>query len=257
MSGHRRSRQARPEPPAALNRLDGVLVVDKPAGPTSHDIVDAVRRHFRLRKVGHGGTLDPQATGILVLLLGRGTKLSSKFMGADKTYDGVMHLGVETDSQDADGAVTREADCGAVTREQVEAAMAEWIGDVWQEPPMVSARKINGVPLYKLARRGQTVERAPKLVHVYQFAIREFALPRILFTVRCTRGTYVRTLCADVGAALGCGAHLAALRRTRSGDIALDQSYPLEDVLEMSTEALAAAVLPLARFGMAPGDGGA
>ena len=249
MSGHRRSRQAGPGPPAALNRLDGVLVVDKPAGPTSHDIVDVVRRNFRLRKVGHGGTLDPRATGVLVLLLGRGTKLSAKFMASDKVYEGVMRLGVETDTQDADGAVVREADWRSITREQVEGAMAALTGDVWQEPPMVSAKKINGVPLYKLARRGQTVERAAKLVHVYRFSLDGFDLPEIDFTVRCSRGAYVRTLCADAGAALGCGAHLAALRRTWSGDIGLDRSRRLEDILEMSEEELEAAVIPLARFG--------
>ena len=248
MTGKTTSIHARPEPPARLGDLDGVIVVDKPSGPTSHDIVDAIRSHFRIKKVGHGGTLDPQATGVLVVLLGRGTKLSSVFMASDKTYEGVMRLGAETDSQDADGVVIREADCSGVSRAQVETALDRATGDIWQTPPMVSAKKVNGVPLYKLARKGKTVEREPKLVHVYEFTMRSFALPDVAFTVRCTRGTYVRTLCADIGETLGCGAHLAALRRTASGALTADQANPLETLLTWSADDLKARIIPLQQF---------
>lgn len=248
MTGKTTSIHARPEPPARMGDLDGVIVVDKPSGPTSHDVVDAIRRHFRLKKVGHGGTLDPQATGVLAILLGRGTKLSSVFMASDKTYEGVMRLGVETDSQDADGAVIREADCSGVSRAQVEEALAGARGDIWQTPPMVSAKKVNGVPLYKLARKGKTIEREPKLVHVYEFSIRSFALPDVAFTVRCTRGTYVRTLCADTGEALGCGAHLASLRRTRSGHLSVAQAVSLETLMTMTTDELKPLVIPVRQF---------
>ncbi len=248
MNRRPRSLHARPEPPAALDELDGILVVNKPAGPTSHDVVDAIRGVFRLKKVGHGGTLDPQATGVLPILIGRGTKLSSIFMASDKTYEGVMRLGVETDTQDAAGTVLREADCREITRERLEAALAELTGDVWQTPPMVSAKKMNGVPLYKLARKGKTVEREAKLVHVYEFSLRSFALPDAGFVVRCSRGVYVRTLCADAGQALGCGAHLASLCRTRSGDLTLEQAVPLETLLSMTKEAMKELAIPLRHF---------
>ena len=145
-------------PLGALDAFDGLLLVDKPAGPTSHDLVDEIRRHFRLEKVGHGGTLDPMATGLLIILLGRGTKLSNYVMGADKVYEGLMHLGETTDTEDLDGKILTQADCSGVTRESVEREMSKRVGDLMQTPPMVSAVKVNGVPLYKLARKGKTVE---------------------------------------------------------------------------------------------------
>jgi len=149
MPSRHHSRHAQPQ---EADPLSGVLVVDKPAGPTSHDIVDRVRRVFRIRKVGHGGTLDPLATGVLVLLIGRATRIAELFLGSDKCYEGTMRLGIDTDSHDAAGKVTREADCSGVTREQLEAEMATLTGDIMQEPPMVSAVKRDGVPLYKRAR---------------------------------------------------------------------------------------------------------
>jgi tRNA pseudouridine55 synthase len=237
-----------PPPPFSLSAFDGVLPLDKPSGPTSHDVVADVRRTFGLKKVGHGGTLDPQATGLLVLLLGKGTKMSSAFLGSDKTYEGVMHLGVATDSQDAQGAVIRQGDASGVTVEQVAAGMAKLTGDLYQTPPMVSAIKFEGVPLYKHARRGNVVEREPRLIHVYEFRILEAALPRVRFVVRCTKGTYVRTLCADVGDALGCGAHLAELRRTQCGDLSIGDALPLDAVLRMERDELARHILPLSRF---------
>jgi tRNA pseudouridine55 synthase len=228
--------------------FDGVLVVNKPAGPTSHDIVDHIRRRFGIRKVGHGGTLDPRATGLLIILLGRGTKLAELFTNSDKVYEGTLRLGVATDSGDAEGAVISEADPGAVTRDQLEAELRKRTGDLRQVPPMVSAVKVGGVPLYRHARKGQTVEREPRLVHIYEFALLEFAPPRASFRVRCTKGTYVRALASDIGEALGCGAHLESLCRTKSGAIGIEQAAAMDEIMHGSREELRARILPLRTF---------
>ena len=225
--------------------FDGILLVDKPAGPTSHDIVARIRHHFQLKKVGHGGTLDPSATGLLIVLLGRGTSASNRFMSSDKTYEGSIHLGITTDSQDADGQILSETDATAVTREQLETAMARFKGDMYQTPPMVSAVKIAGVPLYKLARRGEEVERKPRFIHVYSFRLLDYAAPEGRFQLRCSKGTYVRTLCHDVGAALGVGAHLRHLRRTESGGYDVEQAIPFDALFAMSQIDLLKVVLPL------------
>ena len=220
-----------------MNRTDpydGILLVDKPAGLTSHDVVDHIRRRFYLKKVGHGGTLDPAATGLLIILLGRGTRASNRFMSSDKTYEGTIRLGIVTDSQDADGQVTREADPSAITRDLLEAAMAKFKGDMFQMPPMVSAIKIAGVPLYKLARRGEEVERKPRFIHLYEFRLLDFTPPCGTFVLRCTKGTYVRTVCHDVGEALGVGAHLCQLRRTESGPFSVKEAVPLDSLLDMT-----------------------
>ena len=229
---------------ASLGPLDGLLLVDKPSGPTSHDVVAQIRRRFRIPKVGHGGTLDPMATGLLVILLGKGTKISDRVMGHDKTYEGTFRLGIETDSQDADGRMVAEKDAGAVTAAQVEVQIKLRLGDQMQLPPMVSAIKIKGVPLYKLARKGETVERQPRFIHVYRFELLDFAPPDVRFRVECTKGTYVRTLAHDVGQALGVGAHLAALRRTKIGQIDVARAHPLAELLE--APALDGKVIPLA-----------
>jgi len=224
---------------------DGVLLVDKPTGPTSHDIVHKIRRTFRIEKVGHGGTLDPNATGLLIILLGKGTKLSAQLMGSDKTYAGVMRLGRTTTTQDRDGDILEEKPWDQVTREQVEAQTAALTGDLFQTPPMVSAIKIGGVPLYKLARKGQEVERKPRFIHVYRFAVTDWAPPLVSFEVACTKGTYVRTLVHDIGAAIGCGASLEALCRTRSGTFSVDDALPLDDIVKMTSDQLAARVIPI------------
>ena len=237
-----------PAPPRAADPFDGVLLVDKAGGPTSHDIVDLVRRHFGLKKVGHGGTLDPQATGLLVLLIGRGTKLSESFMTSDKVYEGAMHLGVTTDTQDGEGAVTREADWTGVTKEAVEEQFAAMVGDLMQTPPMVSAAKVGGTPLYKLARKGKTVERKPKLIHIFEFRMIGFDPPLVNFMLRCSKGTYVRTICADIGENLGCGAHLAQLRRLKSGKLAVEDAVPQNDLGTMSREELLERIIPIREF---------
>jgi len=244
-----------PAPVRAMNAWDGLLLVDKPSGPTSHDVVDRIRRHFRLDKVGHGGTLDPMATGLLVILLGKGTKLSNYIMGSDKIYEGTMRFGVTTDTDDLDGQVLSESDASGVTQAALEAEMRKWVGDIMQTPPMVSAVKKDGVPLYKLARKGQTVEREPRLIHIYDFALLDFTPPSARFRLKCTKGTYVRAVCADVGRALGCGAFLEQLRRTRSGSFDVERALTMPRILEMQLDELVQHVIPVYQVRMGgPGD---
>ena len=248
MSNDRSGMPRRPAPPQQFSPFDGVLLVDKTAGPTSHDIVDSIRRKFRFKKVGHGGTLDPQATGLLIILLGKGTKLSSHFLGSDKTYEGRAHFGISTDSQDADGKVTSEKDSSFLTQEQIEEAMKPFKGDMMQIPPMVSAVKVNGVPLYKKARKGKDVKREPRFVHVYEFRLTNVELPTVDFVMKCTKGTYVRTICSDLGDALGCGAHLSRLRRTQSGDLKLEDAAGFEEVMDMTPDQLRERVISIREF---------
>lgn len=231
--------------PVQLDPWDGVLLVDKPAGFTSHDVVAKIRGHFRLKKVGHGGTLDPLATGLLILLTGRGTRLSDQIMGSDKTYEGIMRLGISTDSQDADGKILEEKSADHITAEQVQEQMTKRIGDQMQTPPMVSAVKKNGVPLYKLARKGEVIEREARLIHVYNFTMLGKTGPEVSFTLRCTKGTYVRTLCANIGEELGCGAHLQSLRRTESGKFNIADAYTIEQLLCLDPSEFYKKIIPI------------
>lgn len=224
--------------PRSFEPYEGVLLIDKPTGMTSHDVVDAIRRKFKIKKVGHGGTLDPMATGLLAILLGHGTKFSQQMMGSDKTYEGTMHLGAKTDTQDAEGVILEEHPYSSVSEKDIYDEFNSWVGDHMQTPPMVSAIKQNGVPLYKLARQGKTVEREPRLIHIYSFSLTAFSPPLVSFRLRCTKGTYVRTLCHDIGEKLGCGAYLNALRRTESGPAHIDKALPLEKALDMSLDEL-------------------
>ncbi len=208
--------------------MKGILLVDKPSGLTSHDVVDRVRRAAHTRRVGHTGTLDPAATGLLVLCLGAATRLSQVLTAMDKVYEGSMRLGVVTDSHDMDGKVLAESPVPDLTADVLEAALAKYTGSLLQVPPMVSAVKIDGERLYKKARKGETVERAPRPVTVHEFALLGYEPPEARFRVRCTRGTYVRTLCHDVGQDLGCGATLALLRRTWVGHHSVEQATPLD-----------------------------
>ena len=219
--------------PSQEPELNGALLIDKPAGPTSHDIVDIVRGLYRLRKVGHCGTLDPGATGLLVLLLGRATKLSQKLTADDKMYEGTITLGAATDTYDAHGVTTATGEVPALDADALNAAAAQFTGDLQQKPPMVSAVKKDGVPLYKLARKGKTVEREPKLVHVYSFNFSSYTAPVGAFRVRCTKGTYVRSLAHDLGESLGCGAHLRTLHRTESGKFNVADATRLEDLVKL------------------------
>lgn len=224
---------------------DGILLIDKPKEWTSHDLVAKIRNHFQLNKTGHGGTLDPNATGLVALLIGRGTKLSAKIMSGDKTYEGEILLGVETDSQDTDGETIAEKDPSSVTEEQLTIEMEAAVGDQMQTPPMVSAIKKDGVPLYKLARKGQEIEREPRFIHVYKFDLKTFESPRATFEVKCTKGTYVRTIAHDLGQRLGCGACLSELRRTQSGDFDLSNAWKLDNVLQWDRTELEKNLIPV------------
>ena len=206
--------------------MDGILVIDKPAGPTSHDIVDRVRRIFDQRKVGHTGTLDPAATGVLVLLLGRATKLSQHLVGTDKGYRATIRLGVETTTLDREGDVVREAPVD-VTPDEVVAALGAFRGEIAQIPPMFSAKHRGGKRLHELARRGIEVERDPVTVTIHALDVVSMALPDVIADLTCSSGTYVRVLAQDLGRALGCGGYLAALRRTASGPCTLEDAADL------------------------------
>src|SRR5512137_334893 len=177
-----------------FSALDGAILIDKPAGPTSHDVVDAIRRQFNLKKVGHCGTLDPAATGLLIIVLGRGTKLSERLMSDDKVYEGTMRFGETTDSYDADGELVASLPVPPITLEELNEAASQFVGDQMQTPPMVSAVKKGGVPLYKLARKGIEVEREPRLIHIYRFVFSAYQEPLAWFRLACTKGTYVRTV---------------------------------------------------------------
>ncbi len=225
--------------------LDGALLIDKPAGPTSHDVVEEVRHHFRLKKVGHCGTLDPNATGLLILVLGRATKLSDRLMSEDKIYEGTAKFGESTDSHDAAGELVGSLPVPAMTLEQLNEAASTFVGDHLQTPPMVSAVKKGGVPLYKLARKGIEVERKPRLVHIYTFRFATYTEPTADFRVACTKGTYVRTLVHDLGDKIGCGAHLLTLRRLVSGRFDVANAVRFEDVLTRSRKELEQSVIPV------------
>jgi tRNA pseudouridine55 synthase len=228
-----------------LTSLDGVLLVDKASGMTSHDVVAIVRRRLNTKKVGHCGTLDPLATGLLLIVLGRGTKIQDLLMAEDKEYVGTMKLGVTTDSQDADGQVVETKPVPELPREQIETAFSKFQGDFYQMPPMVSAIKKEGVPLYKLARQGKTVEREPRFVHVYAHEIQSVHLPEIDFRVVCSKGFYVRTYAFDIGNDLGCGAHLKKLRRTKSGKFTLEHAVTVEEIQTLDAATIEKRILSL------------
>ena len=225
---------------------DGVLLVDKAPAMTSHDVVAIARRALDTRKVGHCGTLDPLATGLLIVVIGRGTKIQDLLMAEDKEYEGTMTLGVSTASQDADGAVVETKPVPPdLDPARIGAAFDKYHGDFYQLPPMVSAIKKDGVPLYKLARKGQVVEREPRFVHVYSHEILGIRLPEIDFRVSCSKGFYVRTYAHDIGEELGCGAHLKSLRRIRSGRFTLERAVTVDDLKNAPRDQLLAKIISL------------
>lgn len=230
---------------SSQNNLDGVLLVDKAQGMTSHDVVAITRRALGTKKIGHCGTLDPLATGLLILTVGRGTKIQDLLMSEDKEYVGTLRLGETTDSQDADGEVTETKPVPEFSAAVIEAAFAKFHGDFYQTPPMVSAIKKDGVPLYKLARKGKVVEREPRFVRVYANEVQAIRLPEVDFRVVCSKGFYIRTHAHDIGAELGCGAHLRALRRTKSGRFAVDGAVTVAEIKESPREELVARILSL------------
>lgn len=228
--------------------MDGALLIDKPAGPTSHDVVDAIRRRFGIKKVGHCGTLDPNATGLLIIVLGRGTKLSEKLMANDKTYEGTIKFGESTDSYDADGELTGSMPVPPLTLDELNSAAAEFVGDQMQTPPMVSAIKKDGVPLYKLARKGVEVPREPRLIHIYTFRFSSYQEPIGEFRIACTKGTYVRSIAHELGQKLGCGAHLASLRRIISGKFDVAEAIRLDELMQLTQTQLEGRVTPFLKL---------
>ena len=212
--------------------MDGILIVNKPRGMTSHDVVAGVRRLSKQKRVGHAGTLDPMASGVLLVCLGRATRVAEYLTGTDKTYRAVMRLGVETDTYDAEGRVVATQPVN-VTESTLRKALVNFVGEIDQVPPMYSALKRQGKPLYKLARKGIEVEREPRRVTIHEIALREFMAggqPDATVKVRCSAGTYIRSLAHDIGAALGCGAHLIELTRLASGSFTIDEAVSLQDL---------------------------
>ncbi len=221
-----------------MAQINSILLVDKPSGPTSHDIVNMVRRWSAQRRVGHAGTLDPAATGLLVLLLGKATRLSSWIMGADKTYEGVVRFGIATDTLDADGSEVGREPC-VFSSAELRLAVEGLTGEITQVPPRYSAVKVAGQPAYKTARAGGEVNLPERQVRIDSFKVGGLVpgdFPSVSFQVECSSGTYIRSLAADLGAALGCFAHLESLRRTRVGRFSLDAGVTVDELRGLSQE---------------------
>ncbi len=212
----------------------GIVIIDKPAGVSSAKVVADVKRTLKVDKVGHTGTLDPFATGVMACCINRATKLARFFLGGAKRYEAILTLGVETDTQDVTGQVTATGSCQGVDRAGLDAAVRKFVGHIDQLPPAYSALKHEGVPLYRLARKGRPVQKPPRRVHVTALEVRAVELPDVHVSVACSAGTYVRTLAADIGAALGCGGHLKALRRTESAGFGLEQALTLSELKSLA-----------------------
>jgi len=225
--------------------LDGVLLVDKPADHTSHDVIARLRGKLKMKRIGHAGTLDPMATGVLVVLVGKATRVSQYLMSVDKEYAGTIKLGQVTNTQDAEGEVLETRPVPPLTEAEVLATMKSFVGDQYQTPPMFSAIKIDGVPLYKMARKGEEIEREPRFVRISSFELTRFASPEIDFVLRCSKGTYVRTIAHDFGAKLGCGGHLSALRRTATGKFVIAQCLTLDQIQAMTLPEIEKRLLPV------------
>ena len=211
--------------------MDGIVIVDKPEGWTSQDVVSKLRGVFQTRRIGHGGTLDPMATGVLPVFVGRATRGVEFFEHAEKTYETVLRLGLTTDTEDISGNVLTEQDA-FITGEELEAVLEKFRGEILQVPPMYSALKINGQKLVDMARKGKTVERQPRPIIIHELTLLGMEADGIRLRVRCSKGTYIRTLCKDIGEALGCGSCMAALRRVQAGEYTIDEAVPLLQLLE-------------------------
>ena len=231
----------------------GVLLVDKDPGMTSHDVVAIARRSMGIKKIGHCGTLDPMATGLLMLVVGRATKIQDLLMSEDKQYVGTITLGATTTTQDAEGEIIEEREVGPLGDEDIRAAFEKYSGNFEQIPPMVSAIKKDGVPLYKLARKGQEVKRDPRPVYVTDYDLTIVSLPEIDFTVNCSKGFDVRSYAHDIGATLDCGGHLSALRRTRSGEFTLERAVGVEALKSGGAEELINSMVSLAEISLMRG----
>jgi tRNA pseudouridine55 synthase len=218
--------------------MNGVLVVDKPKGPTSSDVVQIVRRALKVKKAGHTGTLDPMATGVLPLCLGDATRIAQVLTDGNKAYDATLRLGVTTDTLDAEGQVLETRAVPVLSAERLEAVFASFRGTQQQTPPMYSAIKKDGKRLYELARAGEEVEREARTVTVFSLTLNDFSADEVKLSVACSKGFFVRTLAADLGEALGCGAHLTALRRTMSGPFSIARAVPLQDIVDRGAAAV-------------------
>ena len=233
---------------AALAELNGAVVVDKPAGMAPHDVVKTVKTVFNLVKVGHGGTIPPNASGVFPVLLGDATRLSSDIMGRDRSFEGVMRLGRTTDTFDREGHTLSEKPFDGVTREKFDAALPEFIGDVFQTEPEYSAILKHGVTGYEIVKTSSDEPRTPRLHHVYRFDVVEFAPPMVSFSIRCTKGLSIRALANDLGAALGCGASIESLRRTKAGPISIEDATPIMELVKLHPADFASKVLPMGRL---------
>ena len=218
--------------------MDGILIVDKPQGPTSHDVVDFIRRRFGFKKVGHAGTLDPMATGVLVILIGKYTKSSGEVMSRDKEYDATMVLGATSDTGDAWGRLTPRGKPARFTDEEIGSAFKKFLGNIEQLPPAYSAVKFKGRKLYEFARKGISVATSPRKVVVKSLEVYKIALPEIHFRLTCSKGTYVRQLSADIGESLGCGAYLSRLRRLASGSFGIGNALAFDELKSMEKQEL-------------------
>ena len=221
----------------------GILLIDKPAAMTSHDVGDVLRRRLGTRRIGHSGTLDPDATGLLIMLVGKATSLFSQFSQFDKTYEVTLTLGITTSTADAAGTVLAQHDVPAIGRAEMEKVLDKFRGQILQVPPMVSAKKVNGKKLYVLARQGVEVERQAQQLMIHELLLKDMNLPQVNFSVRCSKGTYVRTLCEDIGKAIGCGGHMSRLRRLAIGPYRLEEAVTLDEVRTMGQEALLERIL--------------
>ena len=210
--------------------MNGIVIVDKPEGWTSNDVVSKLKGVLHTRRVGHGGTLDPMATGVLPVFVGRATRAVEFFEHAEKTYETVLRLGITTDTEDITGTVLTEQDA-FVTGEKLETVLSQFRGDIMQVPPMYSALKVNGQKLYDLARKGKEVERQPRPITIHELTLLGMEADGVRLRVRCSKGTYIRTLCKDIGEALGCGGCMAQLRRVQAGEYTAEKAVPLAELI--------------------------
>ena len=221
-----------------MNLNSGIVLVDKPVGLTSHDIVDFIRKKFRFKKVGHAGTLDPFATGLLIILLGKFTKRSVHFSNYDKEYQGRLCLGITTDTGDREGKVIQKKDLDSckIDKDGLREVFTSFKGEIQQIPPMYSAKKIKGKKLYELARAGIVLKREPKKVTIERIEVLDISVPFVNFSVKCSKGTYIRQLACDIGEKIGCGAHLVSLRRTKIGPLNVKKALPFEKLKEQDLD---------------------
>lgn len=230
-------------------QVDGILLIDKPYGCSSFDVIRRLKHHFGILKLGHAGTLDPLATGLLIVVLGKATKLSQQLMCGIKEYTGIIQLGTETSTYDREGEITETHSTDELNADLIQTCMQTFLGDQYQNPPMFSAKKHAGVPLYKLARKGRDIAREPNFISIEKFNLVHYDNPNVHFHVRCSKGTYIRSLAHDLGQKLECGGHLAGLRRIKSGHFSIENAMDLNDILgKNSIEGLKPYIIPYENY---------